>query len=181
MRIQAQDSVLLVVDLQTRLLPAICEGEVVLANATWLVDVAKTLNIPVLATEQYPQGLGFTEANLRARLSDDSTIIEKIHFSAVTEGKLLKHADAHHQQWVVVGTETHVCVQQTVLDLLAQGLQVFVVEDAVGSRKSRDKILALERMRQNGAEIVSREMVAFEWLGQANTPEFREVLKQFLR
>lgn len=180
MRIQAQDSVLLVVDLQTRLLPAIHEGEAVLANATWLVDIAQTLKIPVLATEQYPQGLGLTQTDLRARLPD-SAIIEKIHFSAVTEGKLLKHAQAQHQQWVVVGTEAHVCVQQTVLDLLAQGLQVFVVDEATGSRKPQDKALALERMRQHGAEILSREMVAFEWLEQANTPEFREVLKRFLR
>lgn len=180
MRIQVQDSVLLVVDIQTRLLPAIHEGAAVLMHATWLVDVAQTLNIPVLATEQYPQGLGFTETHLRARLPNHA-IIEKIHFSAVTEGKLLQHADAQHQQWIVVGTEAHVCVQQTVLDLLAQGLQVFVVEEAVGSRKPQDKTLALERMRQNGAYIVSREMVAFEWLGQANTPEFREILKRFLR
>ncbi len=180
MRIQAQDSVLLVVDLQSRLLPAIHEGESVLANAIWLVDVAQTLKIPVLATEQYPQGLGLTEANLRARLPK-SALIEKIYFSAIPEGKLLKHADAQHQQWIVVGTEAHVCVQQTVLDLLAQGLAVFVVEEAVGSRKPRDKALALERMRQHGAEIVSREMVAFECLGQANTPEFRAVLQRFLR
>lgn len=180
MRIQAQESVLLVVDLQTRLLPAIHAGEAILNNASWLVDVAQALDIPVLATEQYPQGLGLTEANLRARFPEE-VIIEKIHFSAVSEGKLLKHPAAQHQQWVVVGTEAHVCVQQTVLDLLAQGLQVFVVEEAVGSRKPQDKILALERMRQNGAEIVSREMVAFEWLGQANTPVFREVLKRFLR
>ncbi|WP_298610571.1 isochorismatase family protein [uncultured Thiothrix sp.] len=139
MRIQAQDSVLLVVDIQTRLLPAIHQGETVLANATWLVDVAQTLKIPVLATEQYPQGLGLTEANLRARLPDKA-IFEKIHFSAVTEGNLLKHTAAQRQQWVVVGTEAHVCVQQTVLDLLAQGLQVFVVEEAVGSRKPQIKV-----------------------------------------
>ncbi len=180
MRIQAENSVLLVVDIQTRLLPAIHTGESVLANAIWLVDVAQTLKLPVLATEQYPQGLGLTEANLRARFSADN-IIEKIHFSAVTEGNLLAHAEAAKQQWIVVGTEAHVCVQQTVLDLLAQGLQVFVVDEAVGSRKPQDKALALERMRQNGAEVVSREMVAFEWLGQANTPEFREILTRFLR
>lgn len=180
MRIQAQHSVLLVIDIQTRLLPAIHESESVLANATWLVDVAQTLNLPVLATEQYPQGLGFTEASLRARFPA-THIIEKIHFSAVTEGALLAHTEAKRQQWIVVGTEAHVCVQQTVLDLLAQGLQVFVVAEAVGSRKPQDKALALDRMRQSGAVIVSREMVAFEWLGQANTPEFREVLTKFLR
>ncbi|HPY40506.1 MAG TPA: hydrolase [Thiolinea sp.] len=180
MRIQAQDSMLLVVDIQTRLLPAIHEGESVLSNATWLVDVAQTLKLPVLATEQYPQGLGLTEQSLRARFPA-THVIEKIHFSAVTKGALLAHPEANKQQWIVVGTEAHVCVQQTVLDLLARDLQVFVVAEAVGSRKPQDKALALDRMRQNGAEIVSREMVVFEWLEKANTPEFREVLTKFLR
>lgn len=180
MRIQVAESVLLVIDLQTRLLPAIDEGASVVKQATWLVDVAQVLKIPVLATEQYPQGLGTTEANLRARLAP-AQIVEKIHFSAVTEGELLSKPEAQRQQWIVVGTEAHVCVQQTVLDLLAKGLNVFVVEEAVGSRKPQDKILALQRMRQHGAEIVSREMVAFEWLAQANTAAFKEVLQRFLK
>lgn len=180
MLINAEDSILLVIDLQTRLLPAIHEGENVLNHATWMVDVAQALQLPVLATEQYPQGLGLTQADLRARFQAEQ-IIEKIHFSAVTEGVLLQHPLAQRSQWIVVGTEAHVCVQQTVLDLLAEGLDVFVVEEAVGSRKVQDKALALERMRQNGAEIVSREMVAFEWLEKANTTEFKTILKQFLR
>lgn len=104
--------------------------------------------------------------------------MQKTHFSAVTEGELLQAREAGRKQWVVVGTEAHVSVQQTVLDLLAMGRQVFVIEDAVGSRHSRDKELALQRMQRNGAEIVSREMVVFEWLEQANTPLFRDVLKR---
>ena len=82
---------------------------------------------------------------------------------------------------MVCGTESHVCVQQTVLDLLAAGRDVAVVDEAVGSRKAQDKALALARMRQNGAQIVSREMVAFEWLHRSNTPNFRAVLKEFIR
>lgn len=180
MKIHASQSVLLVIDLQGRLLPAIEDGAAVLANATWVVDVARTVGVPVLATEQYPQGLGPTDAGLRARFREDA-IIRKTHFSAVSEGALLTSADAVRRQWVVVGTEAHVCVQQTVLDLMAAGREVFVVDDAVGSRRARDRDRALQRMEKNGAEIVTREMVAFEWLARADTPVFRDVLKRFLR
>lgn len=180
MRIKAAESVLLVIDLQERLLPAIDSNETVLANATWMVDLAQTLEIPVLATEQYPRGLGLTEAGLRAQLPEGS-ILAKTHFSALGDGALLQLKETERKQWIVVGVETHVCVQQTVLDLLTIGRQVFVVDEAVGSRRPRDKELALQRMQQNGAEIVSREMVAFEWLEQANTPVFRDVQKRFIR
>lgn len=180
MRLKQSESLLLVIDLQARLLPAIDDGDAVLANAAWMVDVAQAIGVPVLATEQYPQGLGLTESDLRARLPEES-IVEKTHFSAVAEGLLLQAPAATRKQWVVTGTEAHVCVQQTVLDLLAIGRHVFVVDDAVGSRRSRDKELALQRMQQHGAEIVSREMVAFEWLERADTPIFRDVLKRFIR
>ena len=180
MRIKPNDSLLLVIDLQERLLPAIDGADDVLANATWTVDVAQTLGIPVLATEHCPNSIGLTEPNLRSRLQQ-SAVLEKEHFSAVSEGRLLKMDNAQRQQWVVVGTEAHVCVQQTVLDLLALGRSVYVVEEAVGSRRCRDKELALQRMQQNGAAIVSREMVAFEWLERANTSTFRDVLKRYIR
>lgn len=180
MRIRSSESLLLVIDLQARLLPAIDGGDAVLDHAIWMVDVAQAIGVPVLATEQYPLGLGRTDPGLRARLPDDA-IVEKVHFSALADGALLQAAAAGRPQWVVVGTESHVCVQQTVLDLRAAGREVFVVEDAVGSRHARDKALALQRMRQNGAEIVSREMVAFEWLAQGDTPLFREILKRFIR
>jgi nicotinamidase-related amidase len=134
----------------------------------------------VLLTEQYPQGLG-TTAPAIAQLIQPEEMLEKIHFSAVAEGNLLSHSAGQRKQWVVCGTESHVCVQQTVLDLLAAGRDVAVVEEAVGSRRASDKALALQRMQQHGAQIVSREMVAFEWLQQANTPEFRAVLKDFIR
>ena len=180
MRIKPTESILLIVDLQGRLLPAIENSEQVLANACWMVDVAQTLGIPTLATEHCPLRIGPTDADLRRRLPAEN-IVTKTHFSAVTEGHLLTAPEAHRPQWIVVGTEAHVCVQQTVLDLLALGRQVFVVEEAVGTRQARDKDLALARMRQNGAEIVSREMVAFEWLEQADSPHFRKILQGFIR
>ena len=180
MKLDAARSILLIIDLQERLLPAIEAGDHVLTHTAWLIGVARQLGVPVLLTEQYPQGLGTTAPVINA-LIQPSEKLEKTHFSAIAEGNLLSHPAAQRKQWVVCGTESHVCVQQTVLDLLAAGREVTVVEEAVGSRQARDKALALQRMQQHGAQIVSREMVAFEWLAQANTPEFRAVLKDFIR
>lgn len=180
MLMRTDRSVLLLIDLQERLSPAIHEGAQVLDNALWLTRVAQRLAVPVICTEQYPQGLGPTLPALRTLLPE-TAMVEKIHFSAVPEGGIFAAPGGDRAQFVVTGTETHVCVQQTVLDLLAAGRQVFVVNEAVGSRRPRDKELALQRMQQNGAEIVSREMVAFEWLEKANTPLFRDVLKRFIR
>jgi nicotinamidase-related amidase len=180
MRIKACESVLLVVDIQERLLPAIDGGEAVLANAGWLADAATLIGVPTIVSEQYPRGIGPTEADLRRRLAG-AAIVEKIHFSAVSEGRLFAAPGGDRRQWVVAGTEAHVCVLQTVLDLLAAGREVYIVDDATGSRRARDKALALERMRQEGARIVSREMVVFEWLERADTARFREALARFLR
>lgn len=180
MRINASQSILLVVDFQSRLLPAIHEGQTVLSQATWLVAVAQTLGVPVVATEHCSDRIGQMPSELRSRLPADC-IVEKTHFSAVTEGALLRTAESARPQWIVVGAEAHVCVQQTVLDLLILGRKVFIVDEAVGSRRPRDKELALLRMQQNGAEIVSREMVAFEWLENTDNPLFRDVLRRFIR
>lgn len=180
MKLDATQSILLIIDLQSRLLPAIADGAAIVEHTRWLLGVARQLNIPVLLTEQYPQGLGPTTEAIANQIATPERL-EKTHFSAVTEGNLLSHPTAQRRQWIVVGTEAHVCVQQTVLDLLSAGRQVAVVAEAVGSRQATDKAVALQRMQQHGADIVSREMVAFEWLQQANTPEFRTLLKNFIR
>ena len=180
MRIRKSESILLVIDLQDRLLPAVEGGEAVLASTATLVDVAHLVEVPVVATEQYPRGLGPTVPALRERLAQDP-IVDKLDFSALSDGRLLALPQSARRQWIVAGAETHVCVQQTVFDLLEAGRQVFVVDDAVGSRRPRDKELALQRMQRNGAEIVTREMVLFEWLERAGTPLFKEISKQFIR
>ncbi len=180
MLIDREKSALLVVDIQERLQPHIHEGEAVLAHAVWLVKVAQRLGVPVMVSEQYPQGIGPTVAMLR-ELTSPECVAEKLHFSCVAAKCLERLPGAGRQQVVVAGTESHVCVLQTVLGLLEQGKAVFVVAEAVGSRRPADKELALARMRAHGAEIVSREMVAFEWLGQAGSEEFREISRAFLR
>jgi nicotinamidase-related amidase len=180
MLMRADRSVLLLVDLQERLQPAIHDAPLVLEASIWLTRVAQRLEIPVICTEQYPKGLGLTMSPLRDLLPDEC-IVEKICFSAVPEEVLFQAPGGDRAQFIVAGTEAHVCVQQTVLDLLAAGRRVFVVEEAVGSRRSGDKALALERMRGHGADIVSREMVVFEWLRQAGSDLFREISRDFIR
>ncbi|MGE5492229.1 MAG: isochorismatase family protein [Actinomycetota bacterium] len=180
MKIDKSESTLLIVDLQARLLPAIEEGATVLENALWLIGIAKRLGVPILVTEQYPQGLGRSASEIVDALPAEA-FIEKKSFSAVMEGRLLRAPGADRKQWVVAGAEAHVCVQQTVLDLLASGREVFIVDEAVGSRRGRDKELALQRMQRHGADVVSREMVAFEWLEEADTDIFRDILKGFIR
>lgn len=180
MLIDADRSVLLVVDVQERLLPAIHAGAEVLEQCLWLIRLARRMQVPVAASEQYPRGLGGSVAAIRDALPADA-FFEKVHFSCVAGEALRRSPLFARQQWVVAGTEAHVCVLQTVLELLATGKQVFVVAEAVGSRRPADRELALSRMARNGAEVVSREMVAFEWLRRAGTDFFREVSREFLR
>lgn len=180
MLIDANTSTLLVVDVQERLLPAIDDWQRVLDNVIWLVRVARRVGVPMMATEQYPKGLGHTHPDLLAELPP-GVMAEKMHFSCVGAQCLDTGLLALRRQVVVCGMETHVCVLQTVIDLRLGGHEVFVVADAVGSRREADKALAPQRMRDEGARIVSREMVAFEWLRMAGTPLFREISREYLR
>ncbi|MDP3364836.1 MAG: hydrolase [Pseudomonas sp.] len=180
MLMRAKDSTLLLIDLQERLLPAIDGGAAVIEQASWLVRVAQRLHVPVIATEQYPKGLGYTEAGLHELLPGEG-LREKIHFSATAGEGVFDLSGGERKQFIVCGTETHVCVLQTVMGLLAAGREVFVVDEAVGSRRPRDKALGLARMEGAGAVIVSREMVAFEWLERAGTELFREISRGFIR
>jgi nicotinamidase-related amidase len=177
---QADRAALLVIDVQERLLPHIHDWQHVLGSIDWLAQVAQRLDVPVAATEQYPKGIGHTHPLVAVRLPAGS-IGEKLHFSCVAGGCLDGLPGMERPQVVVCGIESHVCVLQTVLQLAAAGKQVFVVAEAVGSRDPAHKALALERMRAHGITIVCREMVAFEWLGQAGTDRFRDISKHYLK
>jgi len=184
MLMNRDDCVLLVVDMQERLLPVIHDWQRLLDNVMWLVQVAQKMGVPVLPVELYPPGLGQTHPDLRALLPPQS-IIEKMHFSCVAGGmfqpRQSESPGAERHQVVVCGIESHVCVLQTALELREQGRAVFVVADAVSSRDPANKELALERMRRHEVDVVSREMVAYEWLKQGGTPLFKEISSQFLR
>ena len=180
MLIDARNSTLLVIDVQGKLVPAISGWQVLLDQIVWLIRVARHMKIPVLACEQYPKGLGPTHPVVATELPE-GCIASKLHFSAVAGACHGLDQSDGSAQYVVCGMEAHVCVLQTVMELLAGGKQVFVVDEAVGSRRGSDKALALARMRDAGASIVSREMVAFEWLRRADSDLFRDISRGFLR
>ncbi|MBA4501854.1 isochorismatase family protein [Marinobacterium marinum] len=181
MLIHPETSCLLVIDIQERMTPVIHQVEQCVAHCEWLIDIANRLEVPVLATEQYPQGLGSTLSSIRDRIRPEH-IVEKIHFSAMSDAEPDRLINAgQYSQIILIGMESHVCVLQTALELKQQGKTVFIVEDCVSSRSPDDKATALARFRQCGIYIVSREMVAFEWLRRAGTDRFREISKAYLR
>ena len=165
-------SALLAIDLQARLMPAIENGAAVLANARRLLDGAALLGVPVLFTEQNAGGLGSTVAGLRA---ESAALFHKMSFDACRMPGFLDVLP-DRRDLVVAGCEAHVCVLQTALGLLAAGRRVCLVRDAVGSRRVESKETALRRLERDGAEIVTTEMVLFEWLRTAEDPNLRRII-----
>jgi nicotinamidase-related amidase len=180
MLIDAERSALLVIDLQTKMVPVLADSDEVVANIVWLIRIAQKIGVPVAATEQYPKGLGPIVPKVR-KLIPSSAIAAKTHFSAVAAQCLTKLPGHDRAQVVVVGAEAHVCLLQTALELLEDGKEVYVVADAIGSRHPGDRDVALTRMRDEGIRVVTREMVVFEWLGEAATPLFREISQEFFK
>jgi nicotinamidase-related amidase len=170
--IDAYSSALLIVDFQARLMPAIHEGEAAVANAKRLLAAATLLEVPILFTEQNPKGLGPTVPGL----TDGHRVFEKQFFDACREPGFAQGALPDRPSLVVAGCEAHVCVLQTVLGLLDLRRNVYLVGDALGSRRPESKDTAIRRMERHGAEVVTTEMVLFEWLATAQHPRFREAL-----
>lgn len=168
----ADTSFLLVVDFQARLMPAIDRGPDAVANARRLLDAAGLFAVPVLFTEQNPDGLGTTVPEL----AGGHPVFHKMTFDAVRAPGFLDRIPPD-REIVVAGCEAHVCVLQTVLGLLDAGRRVQVVSDAVGSRRPDNKAVGLTRMERHGAGIVTTEMAVFEWLGSAEHPRFREAIR----
>jgi nicotinamidase-related amidase len=197
MLLDADESQLLLVDYQSRLMPSIHEGELVLRNALRLGRLAQLLDVPAYGTEENPAGLGENPPELRALCRKT---LAKMHFSAVEDGLAeLLRAPARPQQGgnarslpkhlqkaappqsgrnsiVMAGCEAHVCLMQTALSLLDEEFEVWVVTDACSSRTERNRDAAFDRLAGAGAELVTTEMVAFEWLRSADHPLFKQAL-----
>jgi len=174
--IDAREGVLVLVDYQQRLMPAIHGGEQVLALGLRLAAVANELGVPVIGTEQNPKGLGPNDDAVRRACG---TMLAKMHFDGCKDGLLDLIRDARTpppREVVVAGCEAHVCLMQTSLGLLRAGYTVWVVADACGSRRPQHHRLAMQRLRDAGAGIVAFEMVAFEWLRSCEHPRFKAVL-----
>ncbi|MBI3977957.1 MAG: hydrolase [Chloroflexi bacterium] len=175
-RARRGESGLLVVDVQERLYPHIHQREALLDRVTRLVEACRLLGVPVALTEQYRRGLGSTIPELGTTIIP-YPVFEKVTFSAFGSDELVTWLEETRLRTLLLcGIEAHICVQQTVLDALARGLNVQVAADCVGARRELDCRLALERMRQAGAVITTWEAIVYELLGQAATDEFRSVL-----
>ena len=203
MLLDADDSQLVLVDYQVRLMPGIFEGDLVVANAVRLARMAQAMMVPVWATEENPAGLGPNVPAVQAAIeAAGGKTLEKMHFSALADGliewlrppvrkppqggnarslpKHLQKAAAEPEEGrstiVIAGCEAHVCLMQTALDLLEEDFEVWVVTDACSSRSERNRDAAFDRLAGNGAELVTTDMVAFEWLRTAEHPLFKEIL-----
>lgn len=162
---------LVVVDVQEAFRPVVEGFDRILARSVVLIKAARILGLPITVTEQYPRGLGDTVAELAEHL-DGVPRLEKTAFSAARAAGFTLHG---RDQSLVCGIEAHVCVSQTVHDLLAQGVEVHVAADAVTSRHRSDRELGLAKMQRAGAVCTSTEMAVFELVGQAGTEEFKAV------
>jgi len=164
---------LLIVDFQARLMPAIEDGAAAVANTQRLLRAAQMFDVPILFTEHNATGLGPTLPNLAVHAK--GRIAPKMTFDACRNAGFLERLGVRPAV-VVAGCEAHVCVLQTVLGLIDAGRQVYLVGDAVGSRRAESRETAIRRMARHGAEVVTTEMVVFEWLGSAEDSRLRDVI-----
>jgi nicotinamidase-related amidase len=169
------DTGLLVIDIQAKLIDKIPQKTEVVENTQKLIQGAKILGLPVYATEQYPKGLGSTVSELADQLPNK---LEKISFSCGVLPEVIDFFKSKKiQKILVTGVEAHVCVLQTALDLIEQGFSVYLAADAVGSRHEQDLELGLKRMANAGVVLTTSEAALFEWTEKAGTPEFKEISK----
>lgn len=181
MLLNKNDSLLLLIDVQEKLVPFIFNKEQCIARCEWLLKLGQRMQVPLIASEQYPKGLGATVAELRDYIPA-AEFVEKVHFSCMQEPNFIHRLSAHKRnQVILIGIETHVCVLQTAMELNAAGFEVFVVVDAVGSRSELDYKYGLKRMKQAGVSLITAEMLFFEWLRQSNVPDFKALSKEFLQ
>lgn len=181
MLMDRNNSLLLIIDVQERLAPVMDSPRQVISSCAKLLAVAQKMHVPFIITEQYPKGLGQTMVDLRQAAGDDAKYFSKMHFSCVKEPEIMNAIEqSAKRQIIIAGTETHICVTQSALELKSKGYEVFVVSNACSSRDPVQSVLGLQRMSNNGVNIVTTEMVVFEWLEQAGTDEFREISKKYI-
>lgn len=181
MLLKKENSIVLLVDVQEKLTPAVLNCDAFIARCEWLLKLALTMGVPVLVSEQYPKGLGATIEQLHPYYNK-SECIEKVHFSCMQQPEYTSRLkELNKNQLIVIGIEAHVCVLQTAMEMKDAGYEVYIVVDAVSSRSDRDLKYALKRMKQEGIHLITGEMVFFEWLRQAGTPEFKALSKEFLQ
>lgn len=175
-QLNLEDSLVLIIDVQEKLLNAVFNKEQVEKKSAIIAEAAKILGIPVVVTEQYPKGLGNTIPAVKDALAEDTEIFEKTAFSALNNEEILEAIKKHNKKQILIfGIETHICVSQTTAALRELGYDVSVIKDACGSRAEEEYLAGLERMKDNGAYIITTEIALFEWLKGAKHPNFKAV------
>jgi nicotinamidase-related amidase len=177
MRIVKDSTAALIIDIQERLYPFIFDNEKLTKNLTKLIEGLKIIGIPIFVTEQYVKGLGPTIEPVATLLGSQARI-EKMSFSCCDEPRVMEGiAVTGKENIIIAGIESHVCVLQTVIDLISNGYHPIVVEDCVSSRSGNDKSIAIQRMRQEGAIITTTESILFELLRYSGTEQFKGISK----
>ena len=181
MLIKKDASLLLIIDVQERLAPAMDNPREVINGCANLIGVAKRLKIPFIITEQYPKGLGQTMVDLRKEAGDEACYYEKLEFSCACNSGIYDEIKKHGKKQIILACiETHICILQTALHLQELGYEVFVVANACSSRKPMQNIMALQRLMRNGVDVVTSEMVFFEWLEKAGTDVYKEISRKYI-
>lgn len=168
-----EDALLFIIDIQDRLVPVMKHRKKIIENNEILIETSNELQIPVILTEQYPRGLGSTVFEIGEKLDNSAKIFEKISFTGYTDEVRQALEESGRRKVIITGMETHVCVFQTVRDLLDNDYEVFIVRDGVASRKKDNFLNALELMKSMGAVIMDTETIIFDLLKTAGTPEFK--------
>jgi nicotinamidase-related amidase len=176
MRILAEDTMALVIDFQERLVPVIDKNEELLHTTEILVKGLRALNIPLVVTQQYTKGIGMTVPVIAAAAGEDSPYYDKLTFSCAEDEVIFhKIAESGRHNIIICGIEAHICVLQTVIDLIAKGYNVILVEDCVGSRKEKDRQAGIKRAIAEGALPATYESILFELTRVAKTDVFKEI------
>lgn len=175
-RLKREDCILVAIDYQERLVPAMADQKRLLETSAKLVEGFRILNLPILVTQQYPKGLGQTVDFMKEAAGKEAFYLDKVTFSAWKDENFVEEfLKRGRRTAVVIGIEAHVCEQQTVLDLLEEGFTVYVAADCISSRSEKDKDYAIQRMAQAGAVITTYESILFELLGWSKAEEFKQI------
>ena len=173
--LDSDKTLLLMIDFQEKLIKSVFKGDVALENSIKIANIAKSLNIPVVVTEQYPKGLGATDDTLKNNISG-AKHFEKVSFSALLNEELKNYLlNTGKKQIILCGIELHICVLQTALDLLKNGFEVFIISDACASRKASEYNIGIELLKQYGAKIVTVEITLFGLLKTSSHEKFKQL------
>ncbi len=176
MRVTTEDTMALIVDFQERLVPVIDQQEELIHNTEILIKGLQILDIPMVVTQQYTKGIGMTVPALKDLFEKEFYYEDKVTFSCAQDENILQKIKATGRKNILVcGIEAHICVLQTIIDLLSMGYQVYLVEDCVGSRKEENRQIGIKRAIQEGAFSTSYESILFELTGVAKTDRFKEI------